>query len=63
MKEWHCPEDIDQIATSIVRKQYGPDDDSEWETYKAIAEALITERKNFAELLMQMSRAMEDATK
>lgn len=42
------PEDIDRIATDIVRMPLG--DDPEWETYKAIARAILAERKRCAEI-------------
>ncbi|WP_246675468.1 hypothetical protein [Mesorhizobium sp. B2-3-4] len=38
------PSDIDQIATDIVRAQFGPDTDADWEQYKLIANALLAER-------------------
>jgi len=36
------PEDIDRIATDLVRTRY--EDDAEWNMYLAIAQALLTER-------------------
>ena len=39
------PEDIDRIATDIVRAQCGTEDDPEWQMYLAIARAILAERE------------------
>lgn len=38
------PEDIDRIATDIVREPFGPDEDAEYGLYLRIAKALLAER-------------------
>jgi hypothetical protein len=40
------PEDIDNIASAIVRAQFAEDDDAEWGMYLLIAKALHAERKS-----------------
>lgn len=40
------PDDIDRTATDIVQMRMG--DDPEWETYVAIARAILAERKRCA---------------
>ena len=44
------PEDIDRIATDLVRADYSGDHDPEWAMYKAIAGALAAERERCAKL-------------
>jgi hypothetical protein len=38
------PEDIDNIASAIVRAQFAEDDDAEWGMYLLIAKAILAER-------------------
>lgn len=45
------PEDIDRTATDIVQMRTG--DDPEWETYVAIARAILAERKRCAEVALR----------
>lgn len=46
------PEDIDRIATDIVRAQCGTEDDPEWQMYLAIARAILAERERCAQIAM-----------
>ena len=42
------PEDIDNIASAIVRANFAEDDDAEWGTYLLIAKAILAERNSSA---------------
>jgi hypothetical protein len=50
------PEDIDAIATDIVRKPCDPDGDPDYEMYERIARALMAERERVAGIAARMVR-------
>ncbi|TGV15804.1 hypothetical protein EN816_00700 [Mesorhizobium sp. M8A.F.Ca.ET.173.01.1.1] len=45
------PEDIDLIATAIVRTSYTNEQDGDWELYSAIARAILAERERATSIL------------
>lgn len=49
MQMGNFPEDIDKIATDIVRAEWG-DADPEWALYQAICTAIMRERQRCAKL-------------
>lgn len=53
------PEDIDKIATAIVRMEFGPDDDTDWETYLAIAKAIKAERERCMGIIREMGEDLK----
>lgn len=44
------PKDIDEIASDIMNMRFNSDQDSEWETYKAISRAIMAERLRCSEI-------------
>lgn len=51
MTEMPIPEDIDRIATDLVRADYSGDDDPDWKMYESIARALMAERERCAKIV------------
>lgn len=49
------PEDIDRIATNLVRADYSGDDEPEFKMYLAIAQALLAERERAARMVPVIS--------